>query len=209
MASQLDSTIHPFVYQPQGSSLSGGSGPLHLQPPASGAKELEDRKRELRRAVAEVEERLRVEFEQAYRAQCQTMAEALREFAGQRKEYFHRVENEVVQLALAIARKILRREASIDPLLLTGMVRVALEKMAASAQVRLRVNPDQVHAWREFFSAQPDVQPVPEVFGDADLDTTQCVLETSGGTLDLSLDMQLKEIEQGFLDLISQRPRNF
>lgn len=209
MPPQFNSTIHPFVYQmPQGGSLSGG-GPLNIQPGAPTANDLEERKRELRRAVAEVEDRLRVEFEQAYRMQCQAMAEALREFTAQRKEYFQRVENEVVQLALAIAKKILRREASIDALLLTGMIRVALEKMAVDAQVRIRVNPDQVHAWREFFAAQPDVKPVPEVFGDANLDTTQCVLETSGGSLDLSLEMQLKEIEQGFLDLVSQRPRNF
>jgi len=37
------------------------------------------------------------------------------------------VEHEVVKLALAVAARILRREAQMDPLLLTGAVRVALD----------------------------------------------------------------------------------
>ena len=63
------------------------------------------------------------------------------QFAAQREGYFQRVESEVVQLALSIARKILHREAQIDPLLLAGIVRVALESLNDGTQVRLRANP--------------------------------------------------------------------
>ena len=38
----------------------------------------------------------------------------------------------MVKLALAIAARILRREAQTDPLLLTGAVRVALGQLAAT-----------------------------------------------------------------------------
>ena len=46
-----------------------------------------------------------------------------------------------MQLALAIARKILHREAQVDPLLLAGMVRVALEKIESHTKVSVRVHP--------------------------------------------------------------------
>ena len=48
----------------------------------------------------------------------------------ERDRYLHAVEHEVVKLALAVAARILRREAQMDPLLLTGAVRVALGQLS-------------------------------------------------------------------------------
>ena len=68
-----------------------------------------------------------------------------RDFAAERDSYFHRVEEQVVRLTLAIARKILHREAQVDPLLLTGVLRVALEKIGSnSSNTRLRANPADI-----------------------------------------------------------------
>jgi flagellar assembly protein FliH len=43
--------------------------------------------------------------------------------------------------------------------------------------------------------------------GDATLGPGRCMLETELGSTDLTLETQLKEIEQGFFDLLAQRPR--
>jgi flagellar biosynthesis/type III secretory pathway protein FliH len=134
------------------------------------------------------------------------VAGALRDFAHARDAYFHGVEGEVVALALAVVRKILRRESQVDPLLLSGLVRVALEKMAASQTVRMRAHPSQVGAWQEFFAQHGDVLVVPELSGDATLELDRCQLETELGVTDLSLETQLKEIELGLFDLLAQRP---
>jgi flagellar assembly protein FliH len=116
------------------------------------------------------------------------------------------VEAEVVALALAIVRKILRRESQVDPLLLSGLVRVALEKLALTQNVRLRVHPSQIAIWQEYFAQHDDMPVKPELSGDAALEHDQCALETELGTTDLSLETQLKEIEQGLFDLLAQRP---
>jgi flagellar assembly protein FliH len=134
------------------------------------------------------------------------VADALRDFAHAREIYFHAVEGEVVALALAVVRKILRREAQVDPMLLSGLVRVALEKMAASQTVRMRAHPSQISAWQEYFAQHADLLMVPELSGDASLDSNRCQLETELGVTDLSLETQLKEIEQGLFDLLAQRP---
>ncbi len=75
------------------------------------------------------------------------------------------MESEVVQLALSIARKILHREAQIDPLLLTGIVRVALESLNDGTQVRLRANPQEIPFWRDYFSRAADISPVSRTAG--------------------------------------------
>jgi flagellar assembly protein FliH len=148
----------------------------------------------------------RADFDKKLAGERQTLAQAIRDFARERESYFHRVEAEVVRLALAIARKILHREAQVDPLLLAGVVRVGLDNVAAGTRARLRVHPDQIQAWQEFFSLQPDLQSRPELMGDATLGPGHCLLETELGSTDLTLETQLQEIEQGFFDLLAQKP---
>ena len=148
----------------------------------------------------------RAESEKKLASVQQSLVQAVRDFACERETYFHRVEAEVVGLSVAIARKILHREAQVDPLLLAGVVRVGLDKVAAGTRIRLRVQPDQVQAWQTFFSQQPGLRSFPELMGDATLGPGRCMLETELGSTDLTLETQLKEIEQGFFDLLAQRP---
>jgi flagellar assembly protein FliH len=153
------------------------------------------------------ETRARADFEKALAETRSQVSGALRQFTRERETYFSRVETEVVQLALSIARKILHRESQIDPLLLTGVVHVALEKLDASTRVRLRTNPEESRFWNEYFSHAKDIYPTAEVVGDPSLAPGNCVLETDLGETRISLETQLKEIEQGFLDLLEHRPK--
>jgi len=148
-----------------------------------------------------------VAFEKALAEARSQISEALRQFTSQRESYFERVEFEVVHLALSIARKILHRESQIDPLLLAGVVRVALEGLNRETHSRLRANPDEIRFWRDYFTQATDITPTPDLMGDPQLDLGHCVLETELGTTHISFETQLKEIEQGFLDLLEHRPR--
>ena len=76
---------------------------------------------------------------------------ACEQFGRERARYFAGVEAEVVKLALAIAARVLHREAKLDPLLLAGAVRVALEKVAEDSAMVLRVPVEEVEMWRESF----------------------------------------------------------
>ena len=148
-----------------------------------------------------------VESEKKLAGERQALVQGIREFARMRETYFQQVEAEVIGLTLAIARKILHREAQVDPLLLAGVVRVGLDNVAAGTRVRLRVHPDQIQTWQEFFSQQHNLQSLPELMGDPTLGREHCLLETELGSTDLTLETQLKEIEQGFFDLLAQKPR--
>lgn len=167
-----------------------------------GAREKQAREKGFEEAQA----KFRSECENALAAERSKVAAALEEFANQRKTYFEQVEPEVVRLALSIARKILHREAQIDPLLLSGIVRVALEKISTSGVVRLRVPEKEVTRWQQIVTTLENVGSAPEVVGDNALAAGRCVLETEVGTTNLSLDAQLEEIEHGLLDLMALRP---
>jgi flagellar assembly protein FliH len=135
------------------------------------------------------------------------VAQTIQSFVRERETYFQKVEAEVVGLALSIARKILHREAQLDPLLLAGMVRVALEKIEAGTGVVVRTRPGRAREWREYLSRTIDPQDVPEVVEDPTIEGDSCVIQTQLGKTELGLDVQLKEIEQGLLDLLARRPQ--
>jgi flagellar assembly protein FliH len=131
---------------------------------------------------------------------------ALAQFTHDRAAYFAKIEGEVVQLALSIARKILHREAQVDPLLLAGIVRVALEKIDGTTGVKLRVHPQNAADWRHYLTTHMESTHVPEVVEDTSQLLDRCILETSMGSAVVGLEVQLKEIEQGLMDLFAARP---
>ncbi len=136
-------------------------------------------------------------------AQRQTQVTAtLQAFATERATYFQRVETEVVQLALSIARKILQREAELDPTLVSALVRIALDRLNAGPIVRVRLTPDALAQW-------PKPEDVPyscEMIADGTLQSGDCIVETEMGEANFGLEAQLKEVEQGLFDLLAQRP---
>ena len=123
------------------------------------------------------------------------------EFARERSRYFADVEAEIVRLALAIATRVLHRESKLDPLLLAGVVRVALEKVKEDGATVLRVPVSEVEMWRGLA-----LSGVMDVAGDERMDAGECLLETSVGKVELGVSAQMEEIEKGFFDLLQQRP---
>ena len=108
----------------------------------------------------------------------------------------------MVELALAVAARILRREAQMDPLLLTGAVRVALGQLSGSTEVRVRVPASDLAFWKETLAVLPNLRVKPEVVVGEGMRLGDCVIETELGSVDLGIRAQLGEIERGFF-----RPR--
>jgi flagellar assembly protein FliH len=127
-------------------------------------------------------------------------ADLIASFAEERDRYLSAVEHEVVELALAVAARILRREAQMDPLLLTGAVRVALGQLSGSTQVRLRVPPGELDLWTETIALLPNLAVQPAVLAGPGMRLGDCVIETDLGSVDLGIRSQMGEIERGFFD---------
>ena len=136
----------------------------------------------------------------ALEQQKRQMTALVESFAQARDRYLQAVEREVVKLALAVAARILRREAQMDPLLLTGAVRVALGQLAASTEVKLRVPAAELALWTETMALLPNLPVKPEVVAGEGLRLGDCAIESKVGTVDLGLRAQLAEIERGFFD---------
>jgi flagellar assembly protein FliH len=74
------------------------------------------------------------------------LMQTLEELTQIRAQMIHQTERQMVQLALAIARRVVHREVSLDPDLLMAMARVAMERLGETAQVKVRLHPDDYEA---------------------------------------------------------------
>jgi flagellar assembly protein FliH len=205
---QLHPEALPFAYVdaglPSGGSPGGGSDS------SQSADELHRRQQAeaFEQGRQSAQQQLRSEVDAAQAKNRGEINSALREFTLERQNYYRRVEGEIVELALAIARKILHREVQIDPDALAGIVRITLAKLDIGTKVVLRVHPQQAADWRRYFASQEEDPPSAEIREDASIASGGCRIETSLGSTEIGLQSQLKEIETGLLDLLAERPES-
>jgi flagellar assembly protein FliH len=155
---------------------------------------------------AEAESRLRHELERKVSQQTDCVTRAIQTFEQSRAEYFASVEVEVVQLALAIARRILHREAQVDPMLVAAIVQLALGQLREGSTATMRVALSEAARWKRHFEAA-GLKLTIHVEGDPAMHPGDCVLQTEMGSATFGIDAQLKEVEQGFFDVLARRPR--
>jgi flagellar assembly protein FliH len=156
-------------------------------------------------ATLQAEQRLSEEYELKLEAASASIATAILAFEKERGEYYRRVETEIIQLTLAIVAKLLHREAQDDPMLVATLVRMTIEKMREGSSVTVRVGLERASDWKEYFSVHSKGARL-EVVEDSTLGENDCLLETELGVANFGLDAQLKEVEQGFFDLLALRP---
>jgi flagellar assembly protein FliH len=190
-------------------AMNAASGAIEMQLRAEFEARLTDEKRRASEAGREQgrQEGLKAEREAQGGAQAATQRERVQQAAGlvesfskERDHYLQKVEHEVVKLALAVAARILRREAQMDPLLLTGAVRVALGQLSSSTHVQLRVPETEFGLWTEAVALLPNLAVKPAVIAGEGMRLGDCVIETEQGSVDLGIRSQLGEIERGFFD---------
>jgi flagellar assembly protein FliH len=148
----------------------------------------------------------RATFEAQLAGERAAVVNALAEFSRERAQYYRKIEREAVQLAMAIARKVIHRETQVDPLLLRGVVRAALDQMEGATSVVVKVHPQTAADWRQHLGSRLGPENRTEIVEDASVPREGCILKTAMGTTELGLDLQLQEIEKGLTDLLAARP---
>jgi flagellar assembly protein FliH len=133
------------------------------------------------------------------------LARTIEEITSLRQRYRHEAEQDVVGLALAVARRILHRELTVSPDALLGLVKAALEKLDTREVHRVRVSRQDAPLLLAFLEKMGLPQRI-EVTPDPALAPGSVVLETTRGLLDASIDTQINEIERGFADLVRRAP---
>jgi flagellar assembly protein FliH len=167
--------------------------------------ELANRESQAKRAgYEEGEAAAKRNLEGPYRQAMSKLAAQVGELAGLRKRLRREAEEDMVKLAIAIARRVLRRELATDPEAILGLVKAALSRVEARDILRVRIHPEDARTLQACLGelGLPDRV---ELAPDRNLERGAVIVETSRGELDASIETQLQEIERGFADLLRRQ----
>jgi len=142
--------------------------------------------------------------EDEVRAAVQRLTESIAGVDEYRTRLYRQTEVDAVRLSIAIARRVLRRELTVDPSAIEGLVSAALQRLQSQETCRVKMHPDYIptlSAAIERMSMNAKV----EVVADPAQEPGAAVFEMPRGNLDASIDSQLREIERGLVDRF-QRP---
>jgi len=115
-----------------------------------------------------------------------------------RTEMIRHTEKQMVQLALAVARRVVHREVSLDPQLLATLMRVAIERVGDAARITVRLNPidhQGVIAALDGSAASDQVT----LTADGRVPRGGCKVESEYGDVDAGVDAQIQEIARALL----------
>ncbi len=185
---------------PAPTAKSAAPDPPQVEPAVVDASIVEAKVREARAAgVREGEAAGRSKAAAEMQQAIERLTRSIEEISGLRARLRREAEQDLIRLALAIARRVIRRELSVDPDALHGLVLGALEKLQGQEICRVRVHPSHAATVSASLRQLATASPV-EVIPDGTRPPGTVIFETDRGNLDASIESQLREIENGLGD---------
>ena len=118
----------------------------------------------------------------------------------QRRAMMHEAEPEVARLAVRIASLVLKREISLHPEAIAGLVRDAVARTTDNDIITVRAAPESAAVLTPLFAGLAGGEGIRNLRfeGDPALQPGDCILETSHGTIDERLPVQLERVAASF-----------
>ena len=194
---------NPYVRPAHATATSGEGAGAELAAARATIQRLEN---EIAAARRQGYEAGRTESEQKARTELEAvmarLVNAITELAGMRSEMRRRAEQDVVKLALLIAKRVLHRELTVDENAMTALARVAFETLARAENYKVTVHPRFAQAISAALPAglagRVRVEP------DPSRDPGTLLIDSPDGLTDASIDTQLEEIGRGLTDRLAR-----
>jgi flagellar assembly protein FliH len=132
-------------------------------------------------------------------AMLRRLGETLNELAGLREQILRQSERQLVELALALARRIVRREVARDDEFLMALARVAVDRLGENSAATIHLHPDDyartpARHVEEWSASHVKLMP------DASIPRGGCRVESPFGFVDAGIDAQFQELARALLD---------
>lgn len=182
------------------SVATAGTAATELADPVAGEHE----KTELEKAVYEKKlQESRAAIEAELNAETgflrENLTETIDRISSLAKEVTAKLESEVVELALEIAKKIVAREINTDREVVLAVTRTALTKLHARTLASVHLHPDDlvfVQENRDRLNFHGSL----ELIEDKSITPGGCLIHTDSGDIDARIESQFDEIAHGLLE---------
>jgi flagellar assembly protein FliH len=194
-----DHRFHPFVFSTD--DLKGRSE-MEEQPAPKSVPDFKAIEQEAyRRGYREGEMAAREAGKKTLTPVISTLEEALKELGRVKREIRACAEKEAVELALAVARKIVCQEISSNNQVILNVVREALKKVESKEDIIIKINPGDLKVLERIRCDSPELfKDIGDVVfkGDPGLSNGGCIIETRLGEVDARIERQLMAVEEAF-----------
>lgn len=132
----------------------------------------------------------------------QRLESVVEAFLKERENFLKSMEPTILKLIKVIAQKVIQREINTNPEIILGVVKEALQRVVDSEKVLLKINPQDLEEVKKMMENWVSLLgPVSEfkIIGDDGISRGGCLVETSYGTIDGTIESKIEKIE----DLLS------
>ena len=131
----------------------------------------------------------------------EALSESVARLDRLKKEIRHSSEIEIVELALAIARKIVCREVATRKEVIVDIAKEAMKKVEDQEEIKIKMNPTDLEYLQQaglnlskFNSSIDNIQ----IQAEDTIEDGGCIIETGWGEIDARIDRQLQVVEEAF-----------
>jgi flagellar biosynthesis/type III secretory pathway protein FliH len=132
----------------------------------------------------------------------------LHDVAADNEEMVRGLETQVVELALAVAEKVIAREAAVDPQIVLNVVRSALSEIHDATELRIHVSPEDMplleQRWQEMLPRS--VAAHSELLSDELVERGGVIVETRIGYVDSQLKTRINPVVTSFQAVLDGEP---
>ncbi|GAX91447.1 FliH/SctL family protein [Effusibacillus lacus] len=142
--------------------------------------------------------------EASYNNKIEQALELINRVEMNRKTYQLQAEQELLELACAVARKIMGKEIECESSWVSNTVKSALAELVDRSQVEVIAHPDDIPILvtvKEEMFIKHGSQVELQLKADPAVERGGCLLRTRQGTVDARIDSQLQEVRRALLDM--------
>jgi len=188
---------HPGAAQDFAQTEMSGQTPedgLAVETPGPGAEELQ---RLLQDSCDRGFADGRREAEESFGEVCRTLSEAIVSVSGMRERIVRECEDDLLRLAMMVAKQVIRQEITLDRTILAQFVCEATAGISDQNEISICFNPEDyraVSANRALYLAGISDKMQITIKPDDSVSAGGCVVETQNGLVDARVETQLAEI---------------
>lgn len=150
-------------------------------------------------AIQAAEKTLRNEVDQRMSQLLPALEASAQSIQSELDAWIQHWEENLLQLAVGIAEKVIRREVQQQPSITGELISEALQLATGQDEISLRINPEDYEILKdqvEQIATRVGVLASTTIVPDRTVTSGGCIVETHYGNIDMQLETQLKRIEK-------------
>ena len=138
----------------------------------------------------------------------ETVKKELLEIGRVKEEIYRSIESEMLELVLAVSKKVIHKEVTTDRDTVLNTIRAAISSVVSKEEIKIKINQEDLELAKEI---KVDISSLIEgvknitVEGDISVGRGGCIVETNYGSIDARIEQQIEAIEHALKSVGSRQ----